>query len=104
MQPQEVWFCLSVRSRLIFHFPDLIPGKGKTHAFLAEDYYFRVLRRLSKFLLQVTKLRIRGQIRVKFHFVQLNPKNANSYVCFSRKLQFLSPYKAIEIPYASNFK
>ena len=35
------------------------------------------------------------QIRVKFHFVQLTPKNANSCV-FIRKLRFL---KAIDFPF-----
>ena len=50
LRPQEMWLlCLSVclsdvcPQLVIFHFPDFIPEKGNTNAFLAEDYDFRVL-------------------------------------------------------------
>ena len=45
----------------------------------------------------------RDEIRVKFNFVQLTPKNVNSCV-FARKLRFSSSHEAIEILSASNFK
>ena len=47
---------------------------------------------------------MRGQIKVKFNFVQLNSKKCQFLFVFVRKLRFLSPHKAIEIPSASNFK
>ena len=54
---------------------------------LAEDYDFRVLLMLLV-LLQPESEEIRCQIRVKFHFVALTPKNANSYVFLLESYDF----------------
>ena len=68
--------CLSVSLQLVmFQFPDLVPEKGNTHVFSAQDYDFRVFLMLSE------SDEIRDQKRVNFHSVQLTPKMP-IHICF----------------------
>ena len=73
------------------------PKKCQLPCVLPKNIYFRVLIRLSSFLLLVTSF-IKGQIRFKFHFIQFTPKKYIFPRVLPLKLRFSSPYKAIEFP------